>query len=126
MSNDTVAPDDQKILKRFFEAMQAAGTQEAEMLALFDDDAVYVEPFSGAPREHVGKAAIREAMVAGWKHPLPEMRLEVERVVTDGQSVRADWVCYSPGLPQGRGAGTNEFTLRGGRIVRLETRLRMD
>lgn len=115
----------QPLVTRFFEAMQAAGTQEHEMMQLFAEDAVYVEPFSGAPREHHGKAAIREVMREGWKHPLPDMRLEIENVVTDGQTVRADWVCHSPALPNGRGAGTNEFTLSAGLIVRLETRLRM-
>lgn len=125
MSDHTATPDDQRLVSHFFEAMQAAGTKENEMMDLFAEDAVYIEPFSGEPREHVGKSAIREAMVAGWKYPLPEMRLEVERVVTDGRKVRADWVCHSPGLPNGRGAGTNEFTLRAGLIVRLETSLRV-
>jgi ketosteroid isomerase-like protein len=125
MNNETVAPDSPQLVARFFEAMQAAGTQEAEMLQLFAEDAVYIEPFTGQRREHVGKAAIREAMVMGWKFPLPEMRIEVDRITTDGQTVRADWTCYSPGLPNGRGAGTNEFTLRAGLIVRLETRLRV-
>ncbi len=125
MSNDNLTPEHRNLVNRFFEAMQAAGTQEKEMMQLFDEDAVYVEPFSGTPREHTGKEAIRSAMVAGWKYPLPDMRLEVERVTTDGTTVRADWVCYSPALPNGRGAGTNEFTLRAGLIIRLETRLRM-
>lgn len=125
MTSDSIGPEARKLVADFFEAMQAAGTQETEMMRLFAEDAVYVEPFSGRPREHEGKAAIREAMAAGWKNPLPEMRLEVERVETDGKMLRADWVCYSPGLPNGRGAGTNEFTLRDGLIVRLETRLRM-
>lgn len=125
MGNDSVVTDDQRLVSRFFEAMQAAGASEREMMQLFAEDAVYVEPFSGTPREHVGKSAIREAMVAGWQYPLPEMRLEVERVATDGKTIVADWVCHSPGLPNGRGAGTNEFTLRAGLIVRLETRLRV-
>ena len=125
MGNEIVTTDDQRVVHRFFDAMQAAGTKEKEMMQLFAEDAVYVEPFSGVAREHVGKAAIRDAMVAGWKHPLPDMRVEVERITTDGRTLLVDWVCYSPALPGGRGAGTNAFTLRSGLIVRLETRLKL-
>ncbi len=67
-------------IKRFFAAMQAGATAEPEMMALFADDAVYVEPFSGREREHRGKVAIRQAMAEGWKTPLPDMRIEIDCV----------------------------------------------
>lgn len=112
-------------IKRFFTAMQAGATAEAEMMSLFADDAVYCEPFSGREREHRGKPAIREAMAEGWKTPLPNMRIEVDRLQVTGDSVRVQWTCHSPALPGGKGSGENIFTLRDGLISRLETRLSM-
>ena len=110
-------------VRRYVAAMQTGAMAEQDMMALFTEDAVYVEPFSGAPRTHEGKPAIRRAMVEGWKTPLPDMRLEVDRVDVDGEVVRAQWTCISPALPGGKGRGENTFTLREGRITRLETRL---
>lgn len=112
-------------IKRFFAAMQAGATAETEMMSLFADDAVYVEPFSGREREHRGKPAIRSAMAEGWKTPLPDMRIELDRVQVEGETVRVLWTCYSPVLPGGNGRGENLFILRDGMIVRLETRLSM-
>lgn len=113
-------------LRRFFAAMQSGAAAEQEMMSLFSEDAVYVEPFGGAPRTHEGKPAIRRALAEGWKTPLPQMRIQVDRVDIDGPVVRARWTCMSPALPGGKGLGENTFTVRDGRIVRLETRLIMD
>ncbi len=104
--------------------MQLGAQSEAEMMALFREDAVYVEPFSGTPRRHEGKEAIRAAMRAGWEYPLPDMRIEVDRFDVSAQTVLVEWTCHSPGLPGGKGAGTNQFQLRGGLIALLETRFR--
>jgi ketosteroid isomerase-like protein len=107
----------------FFAAMQGGATSEAALMALFAEDAVYAEPFTGELRIHAGKSAIRAALQAGWKTPLPEMRIEIDRVhVADG-CISATWTCHSPALPGGMGRGENSFTLRDGLIVRLETRL---
>lgn len=95
-------------------------------MALFAEDAVYVEPFSGSPRTHRGKPAICAVMQAGWKAPLPAMSIDVDRVDVDGPVVRAQWTCRSPALPGGRGRGENTFTLHQGRIIRLETRMLED
>lgn len=111
-------------IDRFFRAMQAGATSEAAMMALFAEDAEYSEPFSGKTQTHQGKAAIRRAFVQGWKHPLPSMRLEVDRVDLDDQTIRVDWTCHSPALPGGKGQGTNEFSLSGGLIRRLITKFR--
>ena len=115
-----IAPE---IIGRFFTAMQTGAASEAQMMALFADDAVYVEPFTGAPAMHRGKAAIRQALSAGWRNPLPDMTITVDDVEVDGQTVTARWTCRSPGLPGGQGSGVNVFTLQGGLIGRLETRL---
>ncbi len=102
--------------------MQTQGQRENELLALFADDAEYVEPFTGAVRTHRGREAVRAAFREGWKQPLPDMRIEIDEVSVDGDVTRARWTCFSPALPGGRGRGENLFTLRGGLIARLETR----
>ncbi|MBL8916372.1 MAG: nuclear transport factor 2 family protein [Archangium sp.] len=111
------------LISEFFRCMQAGASSADAMLALFTDDAVYVEPFSGVVQTHRGVVAIRAAMSSGWERPLPEMRLTVDRVDLDGATVRAEWTCRSPALPGGAGRGVNVFTLVGGRIARLETTL---
>lgn len=118
------APTLPPTISQFFRAMQAGATSEADMMALFADDAEYSEPFSGKTQTHRGKAAIREVFVQGWQHPLPDMRLEVDRFDVDAQTVRVDWTCHSPALPGGKGQGTNVFSLSGGLILRLVTTLR--
>jgi ketosteroid isomerase-like protein len=113
------------LIKRFFAAMQSGAAAEAEMMALFHEDAVYVEPFSGPARAHRGKNAIRAAMLEGWKNPLPEMRLTIDQIDLDGNELKVAWTCLSPALPGGKGQGVNLFTLRDGKIARLETRFLM-
>lgn len=110
------------IIDRFFAAMQAGADSEEELLELFSADAVYIEPFSGHARTHRGLPAIREALREGRRNPMPEMSIAVDRIDVDGEKVRAEWTCRSPALPGGKGRGENLFTIRDGRIVRLETR----
>ena len=109
---------------QFFRAMQAGATSEAQMMALFAEHAQYTEPFSGQSLTHIGREAIRQTFVQGWRNPLPNMRLEIERFDISAHEVHVDWVCHSPALPGGKGLGTNVFTLEAGQIVRLVTRLR--
>ena len=110
-----------EIVNRFFAAMQGGAESGDALLALFAPDAVYIEPFSGKPSEHRGIAAVKAAMELGWKHPLPDMTIQTERVQMDGNEVRVRWICRSPGLPGGQGHGENHFTLHDGLISRLET-----
>jgi len=112
-----------ELVQRFFHAMQAGADGAATLLALFADDAVYVEPFSGEERTHEGIDAIREALRPGWEQPLPDLSITVDRVDTDGDRITADWTCRSPALPGGEGHGTNVFHVDGGRIQRLHTSL---
>lgn len=112
-------------ISNFFLAMQAGSAAAPAMEALFADDAVYEEPFSGSPRLHEGRSAIVAAMQAGWLQPLPEMHLRIDRAETNGNTIAIDWTCWSPALPGGAGRGRNEFELREGRIVRLKTTLAM-
>lgn len=106
----------------FFRAMQAGSAAAEGMERLFSENATYVEPFSGQPITHNGKSAITAAMRQGWQNPLPDMTISLDRVDVAGELVTVAWTCRSPGLPGGEGRGVNEFTLRGGKIARLETR----
>jgi hypothetical protein len=112
-------------INRFFAAMQGGASCEDEMLDLFHDEAIYIEPFSGKIRTHTGKTAIRDVMRDGWRHPMPDMRIEMDRINVDGEDVRVAWTCYSPALPGGQGKGENLFRLKDGLIERLETRIVM-
>lgn len=112
-------------IDRFFTAMQAGASAEADLLALFTDDAEYVEPFTarGAATTHRGGTAIRAAFRAAWQTPLPDQRIVLDRVDVDAGEVRVEWTCFAAALPGGRGRGVNRFTLRDGKIARLETTL---
>ncbi len=109
-------------IAEFFRAMQAGSAAAHDMERLFGDEAIYVEPFSGQPTTHTGRPAIMAAMRQGWEHPLPDMTITLDRVDVAGPLVTVAWTCRSPGLPGGAGRGVNEFTLKDGRIARLETR----
>ncbi len=111
-----------RTIAAFFKAMQTGATAEADMMALFTIDAVYVEPFSGAPRSHHGKEAIRAAFQEGWRHPMPDLKIIIDRFSVTGDETLVEWTCFSPALPGGKGRGENLFTLRDGLILRLETR----
>ncbi len=91
-------------------------------MALFADDAVYVEPFGGETRTHVGKDAIRASLRAGWANHLPEMTLTLHRVDVEGAALRMEWTCASSAFPAPM-RGTDRFVLRDGKIARLETRI---
>ena len=110
-------------VNKFFAAMQTGASAEEEMMALFHDDAVYIEPFTGKVRTHNGKIEIRTCMRDGWKYPQPDMRIEIDQLIVEGHEVFAQWTCYSPGLPGGFGKGENRFTLKDGLISRLETKI---
>ena len=115
-----------KEIANFFTAMQAGRAGAAEMAAVFAEDAVYIEPFSGQVQRHQGKPAIMAAMARGWDYPLPDMRIRIDRVESSGADIRVRWTCLSPGLPGGRGQGVNRYRMQAdGRIAELETTLEM-
>jgi ketosteroid isomerase-like protein len=115
------------VVERYFKAMQQGPDGEDDLVGLFAEDAVYIEPFGGDQAPHVGTAQIRAWLRASWDMAPPELRLRVDRVHVEGDQVRADWTCTSPALPEPL-RGVDRYTIRGGRIARLETRLhpRMD
>jgi len=88
-----------KTVESLFKAMQMGPSGEEAMMALFDENAVFIEPFSGQVQTHRGKPAIRDSFRQMWKAPLPDLRLTLDRVDLDGETVRAEWTCVSPALP---------------------------
>lgn len=62
----------------------------------------------------------REAFRDSWKEdPPPDMRLVLDRADRDGDRMRAVWTCTSPAFPAPM-KGYDLFTIRGGKIARLE------
>ena len=89
---------------------------------IFEDDAVYVEPFTGSDEAAVGKQAVRERLRKGWEYPLPDIELDVLEMEIAGTSARTRWECRSPGLP-GPIRGEDRYEISNGKITRLEVRL---
>ena len=98
--------------------MQRGREGEDELVALFADDAVYVEPFSGGT--HEGRDAIRAWLDGSWSDAPPDLRLTVERIDVAGDTVEAHWTCESPAFAR-PARGRDRFTIRDGRIARLES-----
>ena len=114
-----VSAANQAIVENLFRAMQKGPTGEADMMALFTDDAVFIEPFAGSPRVHTGKAAIRSSFKEMWDSPTPDLQLALDQVDMDGDKIRAQWTCTSPVFPEPM-KGFDLFTVREGKISRLE------
>ena len=110
---------DREVVEKLFKAMQMGPAGETDMMALFADEAVFIEPFAGVPRTHTGKAAIRSSFQGMWENPAPDLQLVLDRVDVDGGIVRAEWTCTSPVFPEPM-RGFDLFTIRSGKIVRLE------
>jgi uncharacterized protein (TIGR02246 family) len=109
-----------KIVENLFKAMQAGPSGEDAMVSLFTDDAVFIEPFSGQPQTHTGRAAIRQSFRDQWNNPPPDVTLVLERVDLDGPVVRAEWTCTSSAFTSPM-RGSDLFTLNdAGQITRLE------
>lgn len=109
---------DTEPIDRYFQAMRLGADAADDLFALFTDDAVYAEPFSGQ-EPAVGIEAIRRRFRTMWENPLPNVELDVLRLTVDGPSATADWECRSPGLP-GPVRGRDHYELADGRITRLD------
>ncbi len=110
-----------EVVNRYYSAMRKGSEAEEELLALFADDATYVEPFT-SDEPAVGVDAIRERLRAGWANPLPDLELDVLSLEIDGREGRSTWECRSPALPSPV-RGEDIYEIRGGKITRLEVRL---
>ena len=115
-----ISESEQQVVDSLFKAMQSGPGGETLMMSLFDEDAVFIEPFAGEPRTHEGLPAIREAFMDMWNEPPPpDMKLTLLRADRDGNLVRADWTCTSP-VFEAPMNGYDLFTIEDGKIARLE------
>jgi ketosteroid isomerase-like protein len=87
---------------------------------LFEDDAVYVEPFAGQPQVHAGKAEIRAFFENALQQHLRGVQLTLDRLDMDGGRLRSEWTCEL-GAATAPMRSFDVLTLRDGRIARLET-----
>jgi ketosteroid isomerase-like protein len=118
----TLEPASQAIIDRYFEAMQVGLPAAEAYTALFADDAVLIEPFSGQPRTSTGPAAIRASFEESVRNRPPDMSLTVDGVSLMDGSIRSDWTVSSPVFPAPM-RGYDLCTIRNGKIARLEVHL---
>lgn len=111
------AGDPRIVAEQFFRAMHT--WEDMKFLDLFEEDGVYVEPFSGAVKTHRGRTAIGESFRTNWKQKPPNFRIEMGSIDFSGANVRAEWQCTWDGLG-GWMRGVDEFEVKNGRIARLE------
>ena len=118
-----VNPSDRRLIDRVTEAMQAGPAGIEDMLGLFTDNAVLVEPFSGRSQTFEGIGSIRERYTAMVSEPRPpDFRLLLDRVDTDGTQVITAWTCTSAVFAAPM-KGESRYRIRDGKIERLEIEL---
>lgn len=120
MTINTVSQRDRATVERYFAAMQAGPGAVDDLVGLFEDDAVYVEPFTGQPQAHTGKTEIRAFFERALQQDMRNARLTLTRLDIDGEKLRSEWTCDLPNMPAPM-RGFDLLNLRNGRIVRLET-----
>jgi ketosteroid isomerase-like protein len=118
--NNSVSARDRATVEGYFAWMQAGPRGLEDLVGLFEDDAVYVEPFTGQPQAHTGKAEIRAFFERALQQDLAKARLTLDRLDIDGSRLRSEWTCELPMMP-GPMRGFDLLSMRDGRIVRLET-----
>jgi SnoaL-like domain len=110
-------------IANFMTAMQAGKAGRATLEAVFTEDAVYIEPFSGTVMRHEGRPDVIAAIAKGWESPLPDVHIRIDHVAARAADILLSWTCFSPALPGGQGLGTNRYIMREDRIALLETTL---
>src|SRR5579872_71428 len=112
--------DDFTVVQQYFSAMRRKREGTEELVALFSDDAEYIEPFSkmGQPTSRRGKVDIGEFLRATPDNAPPDMEVRVDRVDRQGTSARAEWTCTSSAFSQPM-KGYDVFDIRDGKIARL-------
>lgn len=104
------------VAEAFFVAMHS--WDDMKFLELFEEDGVYIEPFSGSVREHRGRTSIGESFRTSWTQKPPTFRLEMGAIDVKGGHVRAEWRCTWAELG-GWMRGVDEFDIHEGKIRRL-------
>jgi ketosteroid isomerase-like protein len=100
--------------------MQAGPGGLEELVGLFEDNAVYVEPFTGQSQVHSGKEEIRAFFKNALQQHLRDVQLTLDRLDMDSGRLRSEWTCEL-GTTRALMRGFDLLTLRDGRIARLET-----
>jgi hypothetical protein len=116
---------ERELVINYLRSMQMGPSGIADMLALYAEDGVYVEHLASAKgeiRTHTGKTDIGEALASGMKWNPPDLRVTLDRLEIEDGNLVAHWTCTSAQFP-GPLAGTDRYTLRDGKIARLETQL---
>ena len=109
-----------EVVERLFHAMEVGPEGEKEMMALFANDATFVESFTGEPRTHHGKDAIQRTYRELFTEPPPpDMKLVLHRVEREKEVVRAEWSCTSASYARPR-VGFDLIEVAGGRIQKME------
>lgn len=89
-----------RIIEESARAMQAGPAGEADIMALFAEDAVWVEPYTGKRRKHEGKRAILAALKEMWTRPAPPgFSIVTDRVDIEGPAIKVEWTCSAAGMP---------------------------
>lgn len=114
-----ITDSDRQIVDALFDAMRAGAEGEEATMALFADDAVLTEPFSGETRTHHGAAAIRASFQEQWSMPLPALTITLDEVKVHDDRIRADWTCDSPVFPSPM-KGHDLLLIREDKIASLE------
>ena len=96
----TVDQDHRQVIEDSSRAMQLGPAGESAIMALFTDDAVWTEPYTGQRRTHSGKEAIRAALNQMWQRPSPPgFAIVTDRIHAEGSNVRVEWTCRCEGNP---------------------------
>jgi len=111
---------DRSVIEQYLAGMQAGPSGLDALVALFTDDAVYVEPFAGQPVVHSGRDEIQAFFANALQQHLNGARLTLDRLDVDGERLRSEWTCRLP-MFNAPMHGFDLVTLRNGRIARLET-----
>jgi ketosteroid isomerase-like protein len=120
MTINTVSTEDRTVVEAYLASMQAGSAGLDKLVSLFDQDAVYVEPFSGQRQSHSGRDEIRRFFEVALNQHLNGVRLTLDRLDIDSGRLRSEWTCHLSGMPAPM-RGFDLLDLRDGRIVRLET-----
>jgi ketosteroid isomerase-like protein len=118
--NSSVSARDRATVEQYLAYMQAGPGGVEDLVNLFDDDAVYVEPFAGQPQVHTGKSEIRSFFAQALEQNMRNARLTLDRLDIDGDRLRSEWTCHLPAMNAPL-RGFDMLKLRDGRIMRLET-----
>jgi len=108
-----------RTVEAYFRAMQSGPSAADALFALFADDAVYAEPFSGQRKTHNGRSAIERYLRGSWETAPPDMTLTVDRIDVADAVVTTTWTCASPAFPHPM-RGRDVCTVHDGKIVHLD------